>query len=159
MITLLSPLLIDWLLAPQAPAATIFVLLLALSLTFTTTLVNRVLTNPAQLREWRAEIKTWTDEYRAALKSQDKKKIAKTEKQKTRIMKLQQKMSWQSMKVSLLFFVPLLLVWQVLIGIYTGPVAFLPGMGAIPIFIWYLLCSLFFSTLLSKAFGVGLGAE
>jgi uncharacterized membrane protein (DUF106 family) len=156
---LFSPLLIDWLLSPEPPVATLFILVLALTLTFITTGVNRLLTNPTQLREWREEVNTWTKEYREALKSKDKKKIAQVEKQKNRVMQLQQKMSWQSMKVSLLFFVPLLLVWQFLIGIYTGPVAFLPGMGAIPIFLWYLLCSLFFSTLLSKLFGVGLGTE
>lgn len=156
---MLSTLFIDWLLSPQAPGSTIFVFLLALSLTLITTLVNRLLTNPKQLREWRAEIKTWTDEYKEAHKSKDKKKLAQAEKQKSRIMKLQQKMSWQSMKVSLLFFVPLLIVWQILIGTYTGPVAFLPGMGQITIFIWYLVCSLFCSTLFSKVFGVGLGAE
>lgn len=156
---MLSTLFVDWLLSPSPPVATVFVLTLAFTLTFITTGVNRLLTNPTQLREWREEIKTWTDEYRAAAKTKDKKKLAQVEKQKTRIMKLQQKMSWQSMKVSLLFFVPLLIVWQFLIGIYRGPVAFLPGMGAIPIVFWYLLCSLFFSTLLSKMFGVGLGAE
>ena len=156
---MLSTLFIDSLLSPEPPVATIFILTLALCLTFITTAVNRLLTNPTQLRQWRAEISTWTKEYREALKTKDKKKLAQAEKQKTRIMQLQQKMSWQSMKVSLLFFVPLLIVWQFLIGIYRGPVAFLPGMGAIPIFVWYLLCSLFFSTLLSKIFGVGLGAE
>ncbi|MGB9134479.1 MAG: EMC3/TMCO1 family protein [Candidatus Bathyarchaeia archaeon] len=156
---MLTTLFVDWLLSPQPPVATIFVLILALSLTFITTAVNRLLTHPEQLRQWREEIKTWTSEYKEAYKSKDKKKLAQAEKQKKRVMQLQQKMSWQSMKVSLLFFVPLLIVWQFLIGVYKGPVAFLPGMGAIPIVLWYLLCSVFFSTLLSKIFGVGLGAE
>ncbi len=156
---LFTALIVDWLLSPHPPVATIFVLLLAMLLTLTTTAVNRLLTNPQQLREWRAEIKTWTDEYREAHKSKDKKRIAQAEKQRPRIMKMQQKMSWQSMKVSFLFFIPLLLVWQVLISIYREPVAILPGFGLLPIFLWYLLCSLFFSTLFSRIFGVGLGME
>lgn len=156
---MLTTLFIDWLLSPQAPVATIFILLLCVFLTFLTSLVNRLFTNPGQLRAWRKEIKEWTDEFREAQRSKDKKKLAKVEKQKARIMKLQQKMSWQSMKVSLLFFVPFLIMWQVLIGIYRGPVAFLPGFGPLPIFYWYLVCSLFFSTMFSRVFGVGIGAE
>ncbi len=152
-------LFIDWLLSPQAPGATIFILLLAIILTIITTGVNRLLTNPAQLREWRKEIKEWTDEFREAQKVKDKKKLAKVEKQKDRIMKLQQKMSWQSMKVSLLFFIPFFIIWQVLWSIYREPVAFLPGFGLLSIVFWYLLCSLFFSTLFARIFGVGLGAE
>ncbi len=152
-------LFIDWLLAPQAPGATVFILLLSVFLTFLTSLVNRLLTNPEQLHAWRKEIKKWTDEFKEAQRSKDKKKLAKVEKQKARIMNLQQKMSWQSMKVSLLFFIPFLIMWQVLWGIYQGPVAFLPGFGPLPIVYWYLICSMFFSTIFSRAFGVGIGAE
>jgi len=152
-------LFIDWLLTPQAPTSTIFILLLCISLTVLTSIVNRLFTNPEQLRAWRKEIKEWTDEFREAQRSKDKKNLAKVEKQKTRIMKLQQKMSWQQMKVSLLFFVPFLLMWQVLWGIYQEPVAFLPGFGPLSIIYWYLVCSLFFSTLFSRILGVGIGAE
>jgi len=151
-------LFINWLLAPQAPAATIFVLLLSAFLTFLTSLANRLLTNPEQLKAWRKEIKDWTDTFKEAQRSKDAKKLAKVEKQKNRIMKLQQKMSWQSMKVSLLFFVPFLIMWQMLISIYRGPVAFLPGFGPLPLVLWYLICSMFFSTIFSRAFGVGIGA-
>ena len=139
--------------------ATIFILLLSVFLTLLTSLVNRLLTNPKELHAWRGEIKQWTDEFREASRTKDKKKLAKVEKQRARIMKLQQKMSWQSMKVSLLFFIPFLIIWQLLISIYREPVAFLPGIGPLPIFYWYLLGSLFFSTLFSRAFGVGIGAE
>ncbi|MCK4478641.1 DUF106 domain-containing protein [Candidatus Bathyarchaeota archaeon] len=152
-------LFIDWLLAPQAPAATIFITILCVSLTFLTSLVNRLLTNPEKMRAWRKEIKDWTSEFKEAQRNKDKKKLAKVEKQKAKIMKLQQKMSWQSMKISLLFFVPFILMWQVLWGIYQGPIAFLPGFGPLSIVYWYLLCSLFFSTLFSRIFGVGIGAE
>jgi len=154
-----TTLFIDWLLNPQAPAATIFILLLAILISFFTSLVNRLLTNPEQLRAWRKEIQEWTEEFREVQKTKDKKKLAKVEKQKARIMQLQQKMSWQSMKVSLLFFIPFLILWQVLWGIYREPVAFLPGFGLLTIILWYLLCSLFFNTIFSRILGVGLGVE
>ena len=151
-------LFIEWLLEPYAPGATIFILLLCVLLTSLTSLANRFFSNPEQLRTWRKEIKKWTDEFKAAQKSKDKKLLAKVEKQKARIMKLQQKMSWQSMKISLLFFIPFIIMWQVLWGIYSEPVAFLPGFpfGPLSIIYWYMLCSLFFSTLFSRALGVGI---
>lgn len=152
-----TALFVDWLLSPQPPAATIFILLLCVSLTLLTTTVNRLLTNPEQQRAWRREIKMWTDQFKEAQRSKDKKNLAKVEKQRARIMKLQQKMSWQSMKVSLLFFIPFIIIWQVLWGIYSEPVAYLPGFGHLSIVYWYLLCSLFFSTVFSRAMGVGLG--
>ncbi len=156
---MLTTLFIDWLLSPQAPAATIFVLLLAILISFITSSVNRLLTKPEQLRAWRKEVQAWTEDLREAQKTKDKKKLAKVEKQKARIMRLQQKMSWQSMKVSLLFFVPFLILWQVLWGIYREPVAFLPGFGLLTIILWYLLCSLFFNTIFSRILGVGLGVD
>jgi uncharacterized membrane protein (DUF106 family) len=69
------------------------------------------------------------------------------------------------MKVSLLFIVPLFLMWSFLGGFYSsteGPIAlaYLPGIGPIlplPIFNysliwWYLLCSMLFGTIFSHAF-------
>jgi uncharacterized membrane protein (DUF106 family) len=78
-------------------------------------------------------------------------------------MQLQSKMMWQSMKVSLLFLVPLLLMWQILGGVFgANPIAYFPGVGSklvLPIFnftftslFWfYLLCSLLFGTVFQHA--------
>jgi hypothetical protein len=73
---------------------------------------------------------------------------------------------WQSMKVSILFIVPLFLMWSFLGGFYSSPagrpiaLAYLPGIGSIlplPIFNysliwWYLLSSMLFGTIFSHAF-------
>ena len=151
-------LFIDWLLSPQAPGATIFILLICIFMTSLTSGVNRLFSKPEQLRAWRKEVKEWTDQFRDASRKKDQKRLDKLGKQKSRIMKLQQKMSWQSMKVSLLFFIPFIILWQVLWSIYSEPVAFLPGFGPLTIILWYLVCSLFFNSLFSRALGVGLGA-
>jgi uncharacterized membrane protein (DUF106 family) len=81
------------------------------------------------------------------------------------IMKLQSKMMWQSMKVSLLFLVPLLIMWQLLGGFFTGvDIAVFPGLGpniSLPLgitfgslFWWYLLSSFLSGTVFSHAFGI-----
>lgn len=155
-----SPL--DWLLTPSAPGATVAIILLSMAISFITSLANRLLTNREQLNAWRREISQWTSDFNKARRSGDKKLLAKIKRQQPRITQLQSKMMWQSMKVSLLFMVPFLLIWQLLLGFYgANIVAYLPWFGAewpLPIFYWYLLCSFLFSTLFSRAFGLALGA-
>jgi uncharacterized membrane protein (DUF106 family) len=153
---------LDWLLTPTAPGATVAIILLSIGISLMTSLANRLLTNREQLNAWRKEISQWTTEFNEARRSNDKKLMAKVKRQQPRITQLQSKMMWQSMKVSLLFMVPFFLIWQLLIGFYGGNVvAYLPWFGgewALPIFYWYLLCSFLFSTLFSRVFGLAWGA-
>ncbi len=153
---MVSPL--DWLLTPSAPGATIAIILLSMVISLITSLTNRLLTNREQLNAWRQEISQWTSEFNEARRSGDKKLLAKIQRQQPRITKLQSKMMWQSMKVSLLFMIPFFLMWQLLLGFYgNNVVAYLPWLGGewpLPIFYWYLICSFFFSTVSSRAFGL-----
>jgi len=148
------------------PFSTIFILGLSLAISFLTTLVNRRFTNPEKSKAWRKEISDWNNELRAARGSKDKKTLEKVMRKQQYIMQLQSKMMWQSLKVSLLFLIPLFLMWQILGGFF-GPtaIAYLPGIGnqlMLPIlnivfsslFWWYLLCSLFFGTVFQHALGL-----
>jgi uncharacterized membrane protein (DUF106 family) len=155
------------------PYSTVFILGLAAGISLLTTLVNRRLTDPEKSRAWRKEISDWNKDLRMAQKSKDKKTLEKIMKKQQYIMQLQSKMMWQSMKVSLLFIVPLFLMWSVLGGFYTTvdpitklssplAVAYFPGVGPIlplPIFNtsliwWYLLCSLLFGTAFQHVLGM-----
>ena len=150
----------------SVPFSTVFILALSALISLLTTVVNRRLTDPEKSKAWRKEISDWNNELRAARTSKDKKAVDKALRKQQYIMQLQSKMMWQSMKVSLLFLVPLLLMWQILGGFYgLTAIAYLPGMGnelVLPIlhtvisslFWWYLLCSLFFGTALQHAFGL-----
>ncbi|MEM4703628.1 MAG: EMC3/TMCO1 family protein [Candidatus Bathyarchaeia archaeon] len=97
----------------------------------------------------------------------DEKLMDKVMKKQKHILQLQSKMSWQQMKVSLLFIIPLILIWQFLGGTYstpTGPlpIAYFPGVGPnlpLPIFSvsliwWYLMCSMLFGTIFSHLLGL-----
>jgi uncharacterized membrane protein (DUF106 family) len=143
------------------PYSTLFILGLALLISVLTTLVNRRFTDPEKSRAWRKEISDWNKELRDAQRSKDKKTLEKVMKKQKYIMQLQSKMMWQSMKVSLLFLVPLLVMWQILGNFFrTSPVAYLPGVGPnlpLPIFSssliwWYLVCSLLFGTAFQHVF-------
>ena len=149
--------------------STIFIFLLAATISFSTSLVNRLLTKPEKSKAWRKEISEWNTELREAKRSEDKKRTEKLMKKQQYILKLQSKMMWQSMKVMLLFFVPLILMWQFLGGFYQNtPIAFFPGSadesGVITIPLigmqfsslmwWYVLCSFLSGTVFSHLFGL-----
>lgn len=145
------------------PYSTFFIFGLSGLIALLTTLVNRALSDPQKAKAARKEVGDWNRELRAAQRSKDKKTIEKLMKKQQYVMQLQTKMMWQSMKVSLLFLIPLLLMWQVL-GTFYGlrPIAYFPGVGPnlpLPIFSgsliwWYLVCSLFFGTTFSHVFGI-----
>jgi len=158
---------IEWLLTPTAPGATLSILLISMSLSFSMSLANRLLTNKKQADVWRREISAWTAEFNKARKSGDKKILAKVQKQQPAILKLQSKMMWQSMRVFLIFSIPILFVWQLLSGFYgSNAVAYIPlstffGLnvgGALTLFWWYLLCSYLCGFIFSRVFGLGMGA-
>jgi uncharacterized membrane protein (DUF106 family) len=153
-----------WLLDPVIPNSTIFVLLLALLLTFITSGANRLLTNKEQMTAWRKETSQWQKEFNEARKSGDKKALEKVMRKQKQIMQIQTKMFTHQMKISLIFIVPFFLIWTWLNGLYvnraTGAqlaVAFFPGFGGIPVFYWYLLCSLTLGALFSHLLGLGMG--
>lgn len=145
----------------QIPFSTLFILLLAATISLLTSLANRLMTDPGKTKAWRKEISEWNKELRKAQRNEDKKRVKKLKKKQQHILQLQSKMMWQSMKVMLLFIVPLFLIWQFLRGFFTSPIAYLPGIGPkIPIlnmgslFWWYLLCSFLFGTIFSHLFGL-----
>ena len=147
------------------PLATIFMFIVAVAVSTLTSLANRLLSNPERSKAWRKEISDWNSELREARKSGDKKELEKVMKKQKQIFQLQSKMTWQQMKVTLLFIVPLFIMWQLLGGIYgLRPIAYFPGLGPdiyLPIigrisslFWWYLLCSMLFGTVFSHLLGM-----
>lgn len=149
------------------PVSTIFLFLLAALISLLTSLTNRLLTNPEKSKAWRREIADWNKELREARREGDQKRLDKVMKKQKQILQLQSKMTWQSMKVTLIFFVPLIIIWQLLGGVFSRAgqplaIAYFPGVGPIlpiPLFNvsliwWYLLCSMMFGTIFSHVFGI-----
>ncbi len=91
--------------------------------------------------------------------------MAKLKKQEKHVMQLQSKMMWQSMKTTLFWMIPMLLLWYVLLPQLIGVneiVAYLPWLGApmfLNVILWYLLCSLLAGVIFNRLFGLGLGGD
>lgn len=154
---------VEWL--ASVPNSTFFILLLSFAVSFATSSSNRFLTNREQLRAWNKEISQWRADSLKARRDDDKKLMAKVKKQEKHVMQLQAKMTWQSMKTSILWFIPLLLIWYVLlpqIVDISETVAYLPWLGEpllLNVFLWYLLCSFLAGALFNRLFGLGLGGD
>ncbi len=148
------------------PNSTLFIMLVAFAVSLATSTTNRLLTKHDQLRDWNKEISQWRSESMKAARSGDKKLVAKLKKQEKHIMQLQSKMMWQSMKTSFLWFIPLMLMWYVLLPQAIAPVtvvASLPWLGpepyALNVFTWYLFCSLLAGIIFNRLFGLGMGGD
>ncbi len=153
----------EWLAA--IPYSTFFVMFLSFVVSFATSVTNRVLTNREQLKAWTKEIKEWREESLKARKTGDKKLLAKVKKQERHVMQLQSKMTLQSMKTSFLWFIPLMIMWYVLlpqivpISEIVAYIPWLSGEFPLSVFLWYLLCSFLASALFTRLFGLGLGGD
>jgi len=172
--------IVKWLMALLAPYATIpnstfFILGVAGVLGITSNLANRFLVDMRAMKEMSAEVKAWQEEFNKARKSGDKQLLAKVTKKQAAIMRLQSKMTFDRMKVTLIFFIPFLLVWNVLSMFYGGGsermfTAYSPffvrwlleGPRLIPdvslpiklsYFTWYLICSFAISLPTSRLLG------
>jgi uncharacterized membrane protein (DUF106 family) len=155
---------IEWL--TYTPNSTLFIMLVAFAVSLATSSTNRLLTKRDQLRDWNREISQWRSESMKAARAGDKKLIAKLKKQEKHIMQLQSKMMWQSMKTSFLWFIPLMLMWYVLLPQAIEPVtvvAYLPWLGPLPyelnVFMWYLFCSFLAGIIFNRLFGLGMGGD
>jgi len=150
----------------QIPYSTIFLLFLSMALSLATSLTSRLLTNREQTTAWNKEIAAWRSDSLKARRTGDKKLLAKVKNQERYIMQIQSKLMWQNMKTSLVWSIPFFLLWLTFLGplyMSVGAVAYLPWMTPnsplpLPLFMWYLLCSFMFSTLISKALGLTPGA-
>ena len=110
--------------------------------------------------EWRREFKEWNSKLNEAKRSGNKKLLAKLKKKEPQMLKLQSKMTFQSLKVSFIFMIPLLILWQVLSSIYPSQhIAFLPGFGWLNVYWWYFLSYSFFGFMFSRLFTPGMRVE
>jgi len=149
----------------EIPLSTLLMFGLAASISLLTSLVNRLFTDPGKSKASRKEISEWNSQLRKAQKAGDKKTVEKLMKKQQYILQLQSKMSWQQLKVSLIFIIPLLIIWQFLGPFFYGKdLAYLPGVGAViqlpllgvisSLIWWYMLSSFFFGTMFSHVFGL-----
>ena len=150
---------IELLLKPDAPAATIVIMLICITISFLNSSINRLLVSRFVGWEQYRTMQKETSEYRAqmtqAMRKKDKKLLEKLKKKEPQILNMQKKMTKPQLVLFGLSFSYILVWWLILIPIY-GPniVAYIPGIGPIPVVWWYFICSFLFGTLSSRLLGI-----
>ncbi|MEM3401912.1 MAG: EMC3/TMCO1 family protein [Candidatus Hadarchaeales archaeon] len=130
----------------------------------TVTLFTREKVDWRMVGEYRAKISAFAKEYRDAARKGDKKRMMKLSERMGEINRMQSVVMVQTMKPTLYYFVPLIVLWYILLSMFSGWVfAFLPFRLDLPFvgplvtfgvgwwyFITYLGCSTFFRGLLIR---------
>jgi len=169
----------------QPPVITLIVLLVALAMSFCSSMINIKFVP----KEHRQKVKALQKKIAALTKEKkenmttakstgDKKLLRKAQKQEKQLLQLQSQalsLSSKQMRVLPITMVVFFVVWALLTGnllifnLYDSPfyepsipVAFLPwldGVMPLTLFNWYFVCSILFSTLFSRIFGLTGGTD
>ncbi|HKZ88022.1 MAG TPA: hypothetical protein VJ066_02545 [Candidatus Bathyarchaeia archaeon] len=144
------------------PLSTVSIMAVAVTISFANMGLNRLLiTRMIGWQEYRSmqkEMSEYNSERMRALRAKDTKTIERLKKKESQITAMQTKMFKPQLiliPITFIYFV----IWPVLQGFYAvngvaQNVAYVPGLGAQPFFIWYLICSFFFGTIASRVVGV-----
>ncbi|MCJ7559961.1 EMC3/TMCO1 family protein [Candidatus Bathyarchaeota archaeon] len=139
------------------PLATLSIMLIAVALSFMNMGLNRLLISRMvgwhEYRSMQKEIAEFNAQRMKAARANDTKLLEKLKKKQSQINSMQMKMSkpqFLLLPMMLIYFV----IWPILRGYFPYSVAYVPGFGEIDFFIWYMLCSFFFGTLVSKVIGI-----
>jgi len=145
------------------PTSTIFIALIAIGADVVASLARVKLSDMDMIRRINREVKQWNREYMKAIKENDQAKLAKLKRKEKQIKQLQAKLSYEMFKPTLIFMLPFLLLWYVLIFLVGAetvvavmpiqiPLIFITVGKELQLFWWYLISSIAFSTLVMKLF-------
>ena len=139
------------------PLATMLIMLVAVAISFANMGLNRLLISKMigwqEYRSMQKEMSEYNSQRMAALRSKDSKTLERLKKKESQITAMQGKMFKPQLILIPITFI-YLVIWPVLVGVFPFSVAYVPGLGPQPFFIWYLLCSFFFGTIASRVIGV-----
>jgi uncharacterized membrane protein (DUF106 family) len=139
------------------PIAALLIMLVAITISFVNMVLNRALITKmigwTEYRSMQKEMAEYNSQRMAALRSKDEKILEKLKKKESQIQSMQTKMFKPQLILIPITFI-YLIIWPALTGVFPFAVAYVPGLGPQPFFIWYLICSFFFGTIASRIIGV-----
>ncbi len=139
------------------PALAIFGV--AIGITFLNSGIYRILINRfigwEQYRIMQKELAEYRTESMAAARSNDKKQMERLKKKQSQMNNMQAKMFKPQMAQFSTIFVNLAIWYLVLIPTFGNTsMAYLPGIGPLPVFWWYPICSFFLGLLSQRIIGI-----
>jgi len=150
---------LEWFLIP--PGSAIGLMFISLILSIFSSSINRLLiTKMVGWKEYgvmQKEIAEHRSQTTKALRSKDTKLHEKLKRKQPQINNMQKKMAKPQLVLMAVSFSFIFVWWFFLIPTYQNNiVAYIPvpGLGGVPVFYWYFLCSMFFGTLASRLLGL-----
>ncbi len=161
--------------SPCFPTSTFIILGVAFLLSLMTTAANRFLVNYKMVTSYRAEYMSWQKAVNKARKEGEEKQLDKLMKKKAAMARMSSRATLEQMKTTAITFVPLILMYNVLLAVFGGAAValsplYIPGAAATSQFItkcasapcatvfsivyWYFLSSFTISIPLSRLFGI-----
>jgi len=150
--------ILEWLLNGM-PGGTIFVLLIAMVISFINAGIYRLLIGKLigwkEYKRLQKELKKLQTEFQQVLRTKDQKAIEKFEKKRKRMLQIQTKVMKPQTYMFGLSFIYILVWWFFLIPVYGMEIlAVIPGITQLSVVWWYFLCSALFGTLSYRLFGI-----
>jgi len=142
----------------ELPVDTLIVMLICTGISFLNSSLNRLLISRfvgwEQYRIMQKEISEHRSLTTKALRANDKKLLEKLKKKEPQILNMQKKMVKPQLVLFGLSFSYILIWFVIPLYIKVDAVAYMPGLGAINVFWWYMICSMFFGTVASRLLGI-----
>jgi len=142
------------------PLATLVIMLIAIGVSFLNMTLNRLLINRMigwdEYRSIQREVAEHRSQMMQATRNNDKKTLEKLKKKEAQINRKQMQISKPSFILLPISFSYILIWWFFLTPVYgVNSVAYVPGIApaGIPVFYWYMMCSLLFGTLAGRIMG------
>jgi uncharacterized membrane protein (DUF106 family) len=116
-----------------------------------------------EYRKWTIGSQYARQELMEAMRSENQRRISRAQKRQQDMMKTQQKMTMDRMKIMLFFMIPFLLIWQVLRNFFKGvefialmpfKLPFIAPTGTLSVSTWYLFCSIATNIVISRVLGL-----
>jgi uncharacterized membrane protein (DUF106 family) len=150
---------VEQILAPTPPVATVVIMMICIAVSFLNTSINRLLVSKFvgwdQYRAMQKETTEYRRQTTQAMRAKDKKALEKLKKKESQILSMQKKMAKPQLVLFAISFSYIFIWWFILTPLYgIQTVAYVPGIGPIPVFWWYFICSFLFGTLSSRVLGI-----
>ncbi len=150
----------------EPPVSTIFLMVLAFTVSALTTYISTRSTNVEEYRKSREESSYAQQELMTAMRSGNQRKIKKAQQRQKESQQTQMKNSSAQMKSNLYTTVPLLIMWWILGRFYSRNIG-VAWMPFDPIFFgttmnyvtWYIMCSFTASIIMRRVFGLSFEME
>jgi len=147
----------------RPPMSAFFMLGLSIVISLATSIANRMVMDMDEFKRWTIDSHHVRQELMGAMRGGNQRRIAKAQKRQQDMMKTQQKMTADRMKIMLFFMIPFLGIWQVLRNFFKGvtyiavmpfPVPWLAPEGTLSVGTWYLFCSISMNIVISRVLGL-----